>query len=433
MNRYNRLLILTLMFGISAACAQTLLTGSTMNLASSGYLKAANFANVGTGDFTIEGWVKTSGTGAFVSNRDCGSHGNFFTFYVGSTLSLEIDEDESATNYATPAGTTSVANGAWHHVAMVRSGTTVKFYIDGALDATVTTSGVANINNAYPLFVGARGTGSGGIGDYLVGSVDDIRIWDVARTAGEIAANKDAYINASTPNLMANYRFDESSGTTTADATTNAHDLTLFGGAQFSNSPLPVEMAGFSAMRTGARVTLRWSTATEVNNSGFSVEKNVEGKSEKEKGNSAVWTEIGFVAGHGTTNAPKSYSFTDASALGSVRYRLKQVDNDGAVHYSSIVEASSSAVPSELFLGQNYPNPFNPSTTISFSVPVTGHASVKVYDAVGREVATLFDGIAEAGVYQTTLFDASRLASGIYVARLTSGGSIQMKKMVLMK
>jgi hypothetical protein len=206
----------------------------------------------------------------------------------------------------------------------------------------------------------------------------------------------------------------------------NTVEMYLAGRYGITSGALPVELTSFSANRIGQNVTLNWNTATEVNNAGFGVER-------KEKGSSALWSEIGFIEGHGTTNAPQSYAFIDASAEGSVRYRLRQVDRDGAVHYSGEVEVAAAVAPAELFLGQNYPNPFNPSTMISFTVPVTGYASLTVYDAVGRMVSVLADGIFESGTRYERQFDASSLAAGLYFARLSVVGSSQVRKMLLVK
>ena len=89
-------------------------------------------------------------------------------------------------------------------------------------------------------------------------------------------------------------------------------------------------------------------------------------------------------------------------------------------------------VPTEFILEQNYPNPFNPSTVISYQLPVNSHITLKVYDVIGREVATLVNEVKEAGRYSTQ-FDGTKLSSGIYVARLQSGGKVQLKKMLLLK
>ena len=97
---------------------------------------------------------------------------------------------------------------------------------------------------------------------------------------------------------------------------------------------------------------------------------------------------------------------------------------------SSITNAI--AVAETFGLGQNYPNPFNPSTVISYSIPNDGHVTLKVYDDLGRVVATLVDQNQNVGSHSVT-FDASHLASGIYFYRLVSGTYVSMKKMLLMK
>jgi hypothetical protein len=89
-------------------------------------------------------------------------------------------------------------------------------------------------------------------------------------------------------------------------------------------------------------------------------------------------------------------------------------------------------VPVEYSLGQNYPNPFNPITQIEYSVARNGHLSLKVYNSLGQEVATLFNGFQKAGNYVAT-FDASGLASGIYLYRLHAETATIIKKLVLSK
>jgi hypothetical protein len=100
---------------------------------------------------------------------------------------------------------------------------------------------------------------------------------------------------------------------------------------------------------------------------------------------------------------------------------------------------SEIAIPTESCLSQNYPNPFNPSTTISYQIKASSYVTLKVYDILGREVATLVDGMKEVGYYTAT-FDGSRLASGIYFTRFVvqpqeSGQQpfVQVKKMLLTK
>jgi hypothetical protein len=90
------------------------------------------------------------------------------------------------------------------------------------------------------------------------------------------------------------------------------------------------------------------------------------------------------------------------------------------------------AIPREYLLQQNYPNPFNPSTSITFGLPVSGDASLKVYDALGREVASLVNGFMEAGKHSVA-FVGTGLADGVYFYTLRSGDFLEMRKMILLK
>jgi hypothetical protein len=96
------------------------------------------------------------------------------------------------------------------------------------------------------------------------------------------------------------------------------------------------------------------------------------------------------------------------------------------------VKVAGNAAPSQYTLSQNYPNPFNPSTKIDYSVPKNSFVTLKVYNVLGQEVATLFSGTQEAGNYAAK-FDAGKFGSGIYFYRLQAGATTITKKMLLMK
>jgi len=186
---------------------------------------------------------------------------------------------------------------------------------------------------------------------------------------------------------------------------------------------VPVELVSFGASVNENSVTLSWITATELNNSGFEVQRSNE---------SEVWENIGFVRGNGTTTEINYYSFTDENLEeGSYAYRLKQVDLDGTYEFSNIVNVDITT-PIEFELSQNYPNPFNPSTTINFSIPEGSQVSLKIYNSLGQEIKTLVNRFMEAGVH-TANFNAVGLNSGMYFYRLDAGEFTQVRKMTLIK
>ena len=94
--------------------------------------------------------------------------------------------------------------------------------------------------------------------------------------------------------------------------------------------------------------------------------------------------------------------------------------------------SNSGLVPESYSLAQNYPNPFNPVTSISYSIPVAGNVSIKVYDMMGREIKSLVSEYKQAGSYNV-LFDASNFASGVYLYKLEAGSYTSSRKMVLIK
>jgi hypothetical protein len=179
-------------------------------------------------------------------------------------------------------------------------------------------------------------------------------------------------------------------------------------------------------------VHLNWTTATELNNSGFEIERLNDSKIERFN----VWEKIGFVPGYGTTTELKSYSFVDNLTLNpalthTLYYRLKQIDLDGSFEYSEPIEIDINN-PGEYMLKQNFPNPFNPSTTIEFSIPNTDFVNLEVYNSLGEKVAVLVNETLSAGNHSIT-YDGSSLASGVYLIRMTTGNFTELRKINLLK
>ncbi|MBK9097018.1 MAG: M28 family peptidase [bacterium] len=189
---------------------------------------------------------------------------------------------------------------------------------------------------------------------------------------------------------------------------------------------VPVEMLAFNASVIGSQVQLLWSTASELNNLGFEIQRSVNDQDN--------FSTIAFVDGNGNSTEINYYSFTDNPQLTGVNqifYRLKQVDLDGSFSYSDVVSVTYD-VPAEFVLSQNFPNPFNPSTRINYFVPKESFVNIKVYDFLGREVAELVNETKATGSYEL-LFDASSLPSGTYFYAMTAGEFSKTMKMILVK
>ena len=143
--------------------------------------------------------------------------------------------------------------------------------------------------------------------------------------------------------------------------------------------------------------------------------------------NGADWTAVN----HGLTDS----NLTALAIGGSYLYagtRWGGVWKRPLSEIITVAQPSSQELPSEFALSQNYPNPFNPSTTINYQLSRQSHVTLKVFDVLGREVATLVNEVEEAG-YKSVTFDASKLSSGIYFYRLQAGHYVETKKLLLLR
>jgi hypothetical protein len=128
------------------------------------------------------------------------------------------------------------------------------------------------------------------------------------------------------------------------------------------------------------------------------------------------------------SNATMQHAGTDGFALGDLNWFPAQLAN----WHPLAVQSTGDVLPQSFELSQNYPNPFNPSTKIDFSIMKSSQVELKVYNMLGQEVASIVNAMLTAGSYTAT-FDASRLASGVYLYKLTAGTNVSTKKMVLLK
>ncbi|MCX7610807.1 MAG: M14 family zinc carboxypeptidase [Ignavibacterium sp.] len=208
---------------------------------------------------------------------------------------------------------------------------------------------------------------------------------------------------------------------------------------------IPVELSHFSAEINNYQVELKWTTATELNNKGFEIQRCSISKNEN-----CSWESIGFVYGNGTTTEPVDYHFTDKNiSNGIYKYRLKQIDFNGEVNFSDEIELNVE-IPNLFVLNQNYPNPFgknisndNRSTKISWFSSVDDWLTLKVYDVLGREVVTLVNEFKKAGYYevefnpdniQTNILSNNKnLSSGIYFYKIQVGNFSDTKKMIFIR
>jgi hypothetical protein len=186
---------------------------------------------------------------------------------------------------------------------------------------------------------------------------------------------------------------------------------------------LAVELNSFAAVSGNRSVTLTWSTASEPNNARFEINRD--------------GAKVADVAARGSSSGGAEYAWTDNGLTNGISYtyELVAVDvagNRGTLATQSATPESGAAVITEYALHQNYPNPFNPTTTITFDLVEAGNVTLRVYNLMGQELATLVHSELAAGQHQVT-FDAGNLPSGLYLYRIEANGFTAEHKMLLMK
>lgn len=214
-------------------------------------------------------------------------------------------------------------------------------------------------------------------------------------------------------------------------------------GSHTADSYSPVSLLTFSAKWNNGQVQLDWSTASEIDNQGFLVERSI---------GTGLFAEIAsykntdLLKGAGTTSQAQTYSYLDAinNSGAEILYRLWDVSSTGTKHLTGETVLSVSGLgqngpifPKDTRLIGNYPNPFNPSTSIRFDLAKSGIVKLAIYDLNGHLVDILQNGLMGKGhysfVWNTLSSSNETLASGLYFVVLSSGSLVQTRRMLLIK
>lgn len=196
---------------------------------------------------------------------------------------------------------------------------------------------------------------------------------------------------------------------------------------------LPAEMGGFTATGGDGLVRVNWSTLSETNTEKFIVTRSAQ--------RDGIYTTVHSTDAAGTSAERHNYAWVDTDVANGVTYYYKLhtrgVDgslNVYAIDGETVIASATPAagLPSDYSLSQNYPNPFNSATTFNFTIPVADHVTLKVFDLLGREVATVLDRNLTADNYSIN-WSAEGLATGVYMYTLTSGSFSKSMKMLYLK
>jgi hypothetical protein len=179
---------------------------------------------------------------------------------------------------------------------------------------------------------------------------------------------------------------------------------------------LPVTWLNFNGILRNNETYLNWSTATEINNNGFEVQKSMNGQ---------TFSRIGFVTGAGNSSLINNYSYTDAKVLsGSNYYRLKQIDLDGRFTYSPVIKLNNSK-----FEWAVMGNPVNSNSWVQLQLDKTANVSLQIIAINGEIIKTINKGIISAGTY-SILLNLPEITTNIYVVRLIVNGEAFSKKII---
>jgi hypothetical protein len=265
--------------------------------------------------------------------------------------------------------------------------------------------------------------------------------WMLTPANGTVGGTYDVSLNAtgfagvnSYTNLVALRRVDASSPWTSvgvhATATgsnaapvVNRTSVNVYGnftiGGDSITNPLPVELLSFNGNQVNGDAQLSWTTSSETNNKGFTLERSI---------NNADFKAVTFVKGAGNSKTIRNYAYTDLqpfSASNVLYYRLAQEDFDGTIAYSNTVSVSISEVIEESVAV--YPNPFTEGTGVFITSANDANVKIEIVDILGRTIATQTSAIV-AGSQYVNLTGLNQLTSGVYIVRLTNGNVVTTVK-----
>jgi hypothetical protein len=375
----------------------------------------------GTIECMVQPRTGLTGNGTLIGIRDDAT-GTRVSFHMSTTaFAMWNGSTYSTVPFVSTPGT-------WYNLAFVCMPAATDVYVDGDKIGAFPV-GVSSLTG-LPVYIGYSSSG-----EPFTGAIDEVRIWNTARTETEIEDNMNKSITAPQTGLVALFNFDQglpegsNAGVTTAiDGTSynNHGTLTNFALTGSSSnwiehtmnlSTLPVNFLSFTARIANEKVLLNWSTTGEQNNKHFEVERSTDG---------ASFYKIGTVSAASGGSATHHYQFTDASpARGILYYRLKQVDIDGHATYSDIRQVQIAIEGFNYSIAQN---PVTSELRLNIGLDKAASLHLEIRDASGSLLLKKKQWF-NAG---TTAFSlpVGNLAKGMYIINIVTGKSNHAKTFV---
>jgi hypothetical protein len=361
---------------------------------------------------TVECWVRPENlveNACIMGNRN--ETTTRYSFHMSTTtLGLYNGSAYSAINFASTPG-------QWYHLAFVLTPGATDVYVNGSQIGTISLG--AGAATGLPVQIGAA---DASLFEPFSGTIDEVRIWNIARSQAQIQGSMYTELGSAEPNLVGLFSFnqavasgDNSGLVTVIDGTSgNNHgslsNLALAGTSSnwishsFTTTTLPIQLTSFTAVKKQSGVLLEWTTASENNSAKFEVERSADGR---------AFTRIATVTAAGESAQKLNYTAEDMNPVNSVNYyRLKLIDKDGSYRYSPVVSVSwnkKSAVSVTLA-----PQPMRDVMNVRVN-GIAEKTSFVIYDLSGNKLKT-YAVAANTGLQ----VDKGQMVPGIYVYKLLS-------------
>lgn len=408
---------------------------------------------------TIEAWVKPSyksTISTILSKKHDGAAYPGYAFFInGYNQPLgSVHFETKNANFTSVDG--SVTNDEWQHIAIViesvdeNDDATGSIYVNGISQEFKDGEKKCNLMSSTTDIFTIGGFTSGTVFNFI-GSLDEIRIWNIARTENEIRNNMGRQLAGDEEGLLVYYRLDEGSGDFT-DNLVEPFDYQgwIYSASWISNNglfledPLPIVLSSFTALATPTNLAqLIWETESESNLLGFNIyrsdsmnlDNSIQVNSQiLEPNNSSIY---------------HCYLFLDENVeLDHIySYWLESIELDGGIALfgpanveitSTEFDENAPDVTIKAGLQSIYPNPFNPETTISYYLTESSEVTLEVYNLKGQIVKTFQEGYKEANINYSINWNAKDTnsktnSSGIYFIKLKAGDLTEVRRAVLIK
>lgn len=393
-------------YTVEAWIYPTNLTGTTGDLASFGHTIFS--ASATSGQFPV--WVTVYGTSIVVRSWTTSNAG------VSYNAGLAINN--------------------WYHIAVTATrGGLTKLYLNGAEVLSFSNNNASSWPGSFT--IGAIRPFRTPTNLPFQGLIDEVRVWNVIRTPGEILTNMSIPVSPTSTGLVGYWKFDETSGNIAYDSAGLNQNGTLTNGSVFvaSDLTLPIELSSFTTTITSQYfVQLHWVTQSETDALGYMIYRSQNNDLE-----TAIQVSPLINATNTTTQV--NYEFTDSEVTPGIwLYWLQSIDLNGNFSFHGPVLASVTSdqggeappIPTSTGISTIYPNPFNPSVTIKYELKEALPVSFNIYNARGQIVQSYDLATPEAGTSHL-VWDAYKLPAGIYLIRMQAGDKFYFSKAVLSK